>query len=68
MATERPNGVRPVNPEHPPALTLRQRFYLVEVLAGLALTARHFFANMGRRCKSNSALGRSGDRCLGRTT
>ena len=26
----------------------RQRFYVVEVLAGLALTAQHFFANMWR--------------------
>jgi len=26
----------------------RQRFYLVEVLVGLAVTARHFFVNMGR--------------------
>jgi len=27
---------------------LGQRFYLVEVVSGLALTARHFFGNMGR--------------------
>jgi NADH-quinone oxidoreductase subunit I len=27
---------------------LRQRFYLVEVLSGLGLTAAHFFGNMGR--------------------
>lgn len=27
-------------------MRLRQRFYLVEVVAGLALTARHFFRNM----------------------
>jgi hypothetical protein len=25
---------------------LRQRFYLLEVLVGLAITAQHFFANM----------------------
>ncbi len=48
MATDRPNGIRSVNPEHPRALSLRQRFYLLEVLTGLALTARHFFGNMGR--------------------
>ena len=29
-------------------MRLRQRFYLLEVLSGLALTARHFFGNMGR--------------------
>jgi NADH-quinone oxidoreductase subunit I len=28
--------------------TLRQRFYLLEVLSGLALTNRHFFSNMGK--------------------
>jgi NADH-quinone oxidoreductase subunit I len=35
---------------------LEQRFYLREVLVGLALTARHFFANMGRHVAH--ALGR----------
>src|SRR5262249_56221318 len=29
-------------------MNLRQRFYLVEVLTGLGLTAAHFFRNMGR--------------------
>ncbi len=29
-------------------LSLRQRFYLVEVLGGLGVTARHFFANLAR--------------------
>ncbi len=29
-------------------MRLGQRFYLVEVVSGLALTARHFFGNMGR--------------------
>ena len=29
-------------------MKLRQRFYLLEVLSGLGLTARHFFENMGR--------------------
>jgi NADH-quinone oxidoreductase subunit I len=28
-------------------MRLRQRFYLVDVLSGLALTARHFFRNLG---------------------
>jgi NADH-quinone oxidoreductase subunit I len=37
-----------MDPGHSSRLSLRQRFYLVEVLAGLALTARHFFANMAR--------------------
>ncbi len=31
-----------------PKLTLRQRFYLVEVLVGLGVTAAHFFTNLGR--------------------
>jgi NADH-quinone oxidoreductase subunit I len=35
---------------------LRQRFYLVEVLSGLGLTAAHFFGNMGRHLAR--ALGR----------
>jgi NADH-quinone oxidoreductase subunit I len=48
MATEQPTTVRPVGPERPPTLSLRQRFYVIEVLVGLGLTARHFFANMGR--------------------
>jgi NADH-quinone oxidoreductase subunit I len=29
-------------------MTLRQRFYLLEVLSGLGLTAAHFFRNMAR--------------------
>ncbi len=29
-------------------MRLRQRFYLVEVLVGLGVTAAHFFANLGR--------------------
>jgi len=29
-------------------MRLRQRFYLVEVLVGLAVTAAHFFTNLGR--------------------
>jgi NADH-quinone oxidoreductase subunit I len=33
-----------------------QRFYLLEVLSGLALTSRHFFANLGRHIAR--ALGR----------
>jgi NADH-quinone oxidoreductase subunit I len=35
---------------------LRQRFYLLEVLSGLGLTAGHFFGNMGRH--TAHALGR----------
>ena len=31
-----------------PRVGLRQRFYLVEVLIGLGITARHFFRNLGR--------------------
>jgi len=29
-------------------MRLRQRFYVLEVVAGLRLTAAHFFRNMGR--------------------
>jgi NADH-quinone oxidoreductase subunit I len=38
----------PADPRHSSRLGLRQRFYVIEVLVGLALTAKHFFANMGR--------------------
>ena len=38
----------PMDPRHSSRLSIRQRFYVVEVLVGLALTARHFFANMGK--------------------
>ena len=31
-----------------PKIRLRQRVYLVEVLIGLGVTARHFFGNLGR--------------------
>ena len=41
-------------------MNLRQRFYLVEVLAGLGLTAAHFFRNMARH--TARSLGRSGTR------
>ncbi|MGH7275829.1 MAG: NuoI/complex I 23 kDa subunit family protein, partial [Candidatus Rokuibacteriota bacterium] len=41
-------------------MRLRQRFYLVEVVSGLALTARHFFGNMGRHIAHS--LGRTGAR------
>ncbi len=37
-------------------MRFRQRFYLVEVLAGVGLTAAHFFRNMGRHIAH--ALGR----------
>ena len=33
---------------------LRQRFYLLEVLSGLGLTAAHFFRNMGRTSRAPS--------------
>ena len=48
MATPAGNGPRVVSAdtEHSAKLTLRQRFYLVEVLIGLRLTAAVFFANM----------------------
>src|SRR3977135_1173546 len=36
------------DPKHSSRLGLRQRFYVIEVLVGLALTAQHFFANLGR--------------------
>ena len=39
-------------------MNLRQRFYLVEVLTGLGLTAAHFFRNMGRH--TARAFGRKG--------
>jgi hypothetical protein len=38
----------PADPRHSSRLSLRQRFYVVEVLIGLALTAAHFFGNMWR--------------------
>jgi NADH-quinone oxidoreductase subunit I len=41
-------------------MKLAQRFYLREVATGLALTARHFFGNMGRHIAH--ALGRRGAR------
>jgi NADH-quinone oxidoreductase subunit I len=41
-------------------MNLRQRFYVVEVFSGLALTGRHFFANMARHVAR--ALGRKGAR------
>jgi NADH-quinone oxidoreductase subunit I len=37
-----------MDPRHSSRLTLGQRFYLLEVLVGLALTARHFFTNLGK--------------------
>ena len=41
-------------------MNLRQRFYVVEILSGLALTAHHFFRNMGRHVAR--ALGWRGPR------
>ncbi len=46
-ATYAPRGPE-MDPRHSNRLTLRQRFYLVEVLVGLKLTAQHFFGNMWR--------------------
>jgi NADH-quinone oxidoreductase subunit I len=43
----RPSGA-PMDPRHSSRLTLRQRFYLVEVLVGLRLTGARFFSNMGK--------------------
>ncbi len=40
-----------------PKVGLRQRFYLVEVLIGLSVTARHFFVNLARHA-AHSLLGR----------
>jgi len=45
VASYQTNNV-PADPRHSSRLGLRQRFYLVEVLVGLALTAKHFFANL----------------------
>ena len=39
---------RPVESGHSNRLSLRQRFYLLEVLVGLGVTAHHFFTNMWR--------------------
>ena len=52
----------PADPRHSSRLGLRQRFYVVEVLVGLALTAQHFFGNMWRHTlrvvfRSKSARG-----------
>jgi NADH-quinone oxidoreductase subunit I len=49
-----------MDPRHPNTLSLRQRFYLVEVLGGLRLTAVHFFRNMWRH--TLRALGARGAR------
>src|SRR5512134_2992922 len=46
-----PRYARPgasMDPKHPNTLSLRQRFYVVEALVGLGLTAQHFFGNMWR--------------------
>ena len=48
MASRYAEANAPMDPRHSSRLTSRQRFYVVEVLIGLTLTARHFFANMGR--------------------
>ena len=38
----------PVEPRHSRRLSLRQRFYVLEVLIGLFVTSKHFFGNMWR--------------------
>ena len=38
----------PMDPRHSSRLSLRQRFYLLEVLIGLGITAHHFFVNLWR--------------------
>ena len=48
MALAQRGPAHRLSPGHSSRLTLRQRFYLREVLIGLWLTARHFFANMWR--------------------
>ena len=47
MASPYARSNTPMDARHSSRLSLRQRFYLREVLIGLRLTARHFFANMG---------------------
>ncbi|PYM93915.1 MAG: NADH-quinone oxidoreductase subunit I [Candidatus Rokuibacteriota bacterium] len=41
-------------------MNFRQRFYLVEVLSGLWLTAAHFFRNMGRHVAHAVGASRTG--------
>jgi NADH-quinone oxidoreductase subunit I len=48
MDTETAPKSAPVESSHSRKLSLRQRFYVLEVLVGLAVTAHHFFMNMGR--------------------
>jgi NADH-quinone oxidoreductase subunit I len=60
MATAPRPDARPVEARHPGTLSLRQRFYVVEALVGLGLTARHFFANLWRHTRH--ALGVKGAR------
>src|SRR3982074_2671274 len=50
----------PADPKHSSRLGLRQRFYVVEVLVGLALTAQHFFANLGRHTLKGGFRGKGG--------
>ena len=37
---------QPMDPRHSNRLTVRQRFYLIEILGGLRLTGVRFFSNM----------------------
>src|SRR4026208_375063 len=48
MASPYQSSNTPADLNHSSKLSIRQRFYVIEVLAGLALTANHFFTNMWR--------------------
>src|SRR5436309_11157376 len=48
MASPYARSNMPMDPRHSSRLSLRQRFYLLEVLVGLKLTGIRFFANMWR--------------------
>src|SRR3989442_14890099 len=48
MASPYARSNMPMDPRHSSRLSLRQRFYLLEVLVGLGVTAHHFFTNMWR--------------------
>ena len=48
MASPYQSSNTPADLRHSSKLSWRQRLYVVEVLAGLALAANHFFTNMWR--------------------
>ncbi len=60
MATPTTPPDRDVDDRHSRRLSLGQRFYVMEVLVGLAVTAKHFFVNMGQH--TLHALGRKSAR------